>query len=48
MAAEAAPAAAPPPTAEERELSFVNARGERLAAVLVDTESQDLVVLCHG
>lgn len=43
----AAPAEAPP-AAEERELSFVNPQGERLVGKLVDTGSEDVVILCHG
>lgn len=46
----AAPAEAPPAAAgaEERELSFVNPTGERLVGKLLDTGSQDVVILCHG
>lgn len=33
---------------ESRELAFTNSRGESLAGVLVDTGSQDVVLLCHG
>lgn len=45
----AAPAEAPAAAAaEERELSFVNPQGERLVGKLVDTGSQDVVILCHG
>lgn len=45
MSAEPAAAAA---EAVEKELSFVNAKGERLMGRLLDTGSEDAVVLCHG
>ncbi len=34
--------------AVEKDLSFVNANGERLVGRLLDTGSDDCVVLCHG
>jgi hypothetical protein len=34
--------------AQSLELSFVNSRGERLQGLLLDTGSEDVVILCHG
>lgn len=48
MAAAAAESPAPPPAATERELTFTNPRDERLVGLLVDTGSDDVVILCHG
>lgn len=32
----------------EHDLSFLNPQGERLVGKLLDTGSEDVVVLCHG
>ncbi|KAI3430988.1 hypothetical protein D9Q98_009391 [Chlorella vulgaris] len=45
MATEPATAARP---AVEHDLSFLNPQGERLVGKLLDTGSEDVVVLCHG
>ena len=34
--------------AQSLELSVVNSRGERLQGLLLDTGSEDVVILCHG
>ncbi|KAI7836013.1 hypothetical protein COHA_010097 [Chlorella ohadii] len=48
MAAAPAEAPAAAAAAEERELDFLNPKGERLFGKLVDTGSDDVVILCHG
>ena len=42
------PAPQPAAAGEERELAFVNGRGERLVGILRDTGSRGVVILGHG
>jgi hypothetical protein len=32
----------------EQKVYFVNPKGEKLVGLLVDTGSEDVVILCHG